>query len=260
MAADNQAALDALFAACEAAPACRERHPALRAHWRGLLGGLPVTARVAHPVTGQPETVTFTRSAVASAVRSALYSPAMSAALPEAIEAAREGRFEPLAALSSSVGGRRGVRVAAGMHFSVVCAEDAPRMTDAAPSPAAPDFGVLQRELYAEVCAQWPRASVPPAFYAVPPAPAPVLLLSGGIDPATPPRHAERTAQALGPRARHVVVPNAGHGVLGLACMRDVLFRFIDAHADDRALAVDAGCAQRVPRPPAFVPMAEAAP
>lgn len=264
MAADNQAALDALLDACAAAQACRARHRNLRARWQALLGRLPVTASVAHPVTGRPETVTFTRSAVASAVRSALYSPALSAALPAAIESAADGRFEALAALASAVGGRRGVGVATGMHFSVVCSEDAPRMAAAAAAAsaavAAPDFGVLQRELYADVCAQWPRAAVPPAFYEVPPSPVPVLLLSGGIDPATPPRHGERVARLLGPKARHVTVPNAGHGVLGLGCMRDVLFRFVDAPDEREAMAVDAGCAARVPRPPAFESFAEPRP
>jgi phosphoglycolate phosphatase-like HAD superfamily hydrolase len=81
-------------------------------------------------------------------------------------------------------------------------------------------------------------------------------LRSGGIDPATPPRHGERVVRALGPMARHVVVANAGHGVLAIGCMRDVVFRFIDAASADDALAVDAGCASTVPRPPAFRPVA----
>jgi len=50
-------------------------------------------------------------------------------------------------------------------------------------------------------------------------------------------------------------VPNAGHGVLGIGCMRDVLFRFIDAADDAGALAVDAGCVKSIPRPPAFQPL-----
>jgi hypothetical protein len=50
------------------------------------------------------------------------------------------------------------------------------------------------------------------------------------------------------------VVAQAGHGVMGLACMRDVLFRFIDAASDELALQVDAGCAAAIPRPPAFMP------
>jgi len=95
--------------------------------------------------------------------------------------------------------------------------------------------------------------AVPGGFYQVSPSRSPVLLLSGGIDPVTPPRHGERVAKALGPLARHVVVANAGHGVMAIGCMRDVIFRFVDAVADADALAVDAGCAAKVPRPPAFV-------
>ncbi|MDH4050448.1 MAG: alpha/beta hydrolase, partial [Rubrivivax sp.] len=65
----------------------------------------------------------------------------------------------------------------------------------------------------------------------------------------------ERVARALGPLARHVVVPESGHGVLALGCMRDVLYRFIDAESDAQALQVDAGCVAGVPRPPAFQPV-----
>jgi hypothetical protein len=67
-------------------------------------------------------------------------------------------------------------------------------------------------------------------------------------------------AQALGPLARHVVVPHAGHGVMGLGCMRDVMYRFIDAPTDAAAQQVDAGCAQGMPRPGAFMLPSAAAP
>jgi hypothetical protein len=46
--------------------------------------------------------------------------------------------------------------------------------------------------------------------------------------------------------------------VLGLPCVRDVLFRFVDAADDGAALGVDAACAVAVPRPPAFVPLGAA--
>jgi hypothetical protein len=49
-----------------------------------------------------------------------------------------------------------------------------------------------------------------------------------------------------------VVVPNAGHGVMAIGCMRDVLYRFVDAEGDDEALKVDAGCVTSIPRPPMF--------
>jgi hypothetical protein len=66
------------------------------------------------------------------------------------------------------------------------------------------------------------------------------------------PGHGERVSKALGAKARHVVVPNAGHGVMALGCMRDVLFRFVDAAGDDDALKVDMECVTGIPRPPMF--------
>jgi hypothetical protein len=41
---------------------------------------------------------------------------------------------------------------------------------------------------------------------------------------------------------------------MSIGCIRDVVFRFIDAENDDEALKVDAACAAEIPRPPAFVP------
>lgn len=250
---DGQAAFDALLSACEREDACRKRYPELRATWRSLVASLPREVTMLHPTTGQPEKLTVTPEMAASLIRTPLYVPVLASALPQAITEAAAGRFEALFGLSGAMAGRRGsFDMAEGMHFSVVCAEDMPRL-DAATDRPGPDLGDGFSRLYREVCAQWPRGAVPPAFYSMPPAPAPTLVLSGGIDPVTPPRHGERAAKALGAQARHVVVPNAGHGVMSLGCMRDVLFRFVDAEAD--ALKVDTGCAEGIPRPPAFQPV-----
>jgi pimeloyl-ACP methyl ester carboxylesterase len=251
---DNQAALDAEIAACEGEPACRARHPTLRADWRSLLAGLPRSVQVQHPVTGVVERLTVTRDMLLGLVRAPLYVPALTSALPEAIGAAAQGRFEPLLGLASATSGNSPGKIFEGMHFSVVCAEDLPRLAQAPDRPGT-DFGDTFAAQYRQICADWPRAEVPPAFYTVPPTASPVLLLSGGADPVTPPRHAARAALALGPKARHVVVLQAGHGVMALGCMRDVLFRFIDAASDDEALKVEADCAARMPRPGAFVPV-----
>ena len=250
---DAQAAFDALLQACAADVACRARHPALPATWQAVLASLPRDAVIPDPSTGADESLRMTRDMFLGMVRAALYSPVTASGLPAALEAAAQGRFAPLAGLASTLTPTRGdAQVAQGMHFSVVCAEDMAAGV-AAPAPA-PDFGTGLAPVYDQVCRFWPRAAVDPAFHRVPAAPAPVLLLSGGIDPATPPRHAERVAQALGTKARHEVVPNAGHGLLALPCLRDTVFRFIDAPDDAAALRVDARCAQGLPRPPAFVP------
>lgn len=253
---DTQAAFDGLLAACEADATCAARYPALRRDWRALLASLPRETSLLHPVTAQPEKLTLSRDTLLNMVRGPLYVPSLTAALPLALGEATRGRFEPLAGLASALGGGRAGALAWGMHFSVVCAEDYPRLAQATDPPGA-DFGVTFAELYRKVCADWPRGAVPPAFYSLPAAPAATLALSGGMDPATPPRHGQRVAAALGAKARHVVVAHAGHGVLGVGCMRDVMFRFIDAEADDSALKVDADCAQAIPRPTLFVPVTD---
>ncbi|MEP6739372.1 MAG: alpha/beta hydrolase, partial [Caldimonas sp.] len=251
---DNQAAFDSLAAACAADPACATAHRDLRPHFAALLQGLPRQAKGAQALTGREEEFTLTRDMVLGAVRGALYSPWMAAALPQAIDAAAHGDFAGLIGLNATSVSRKATRLATGMHLSVVCAEDVPRLATSADKPGV-DFGTEFARFYQRMCAGWPRGEVPAAFYEIVPSAAPVLVLSGGIDPATPPRHGERVARALGPMARHVVVANAGHGVMGIGCMRDVVFRFIDAVDDRDALAVDAGCAAKVPRPPPFVPV-----
>ncbi len=254
--ADSQAALDASIAACEAEAACAARFPRLRADWQALLASLPREVTVQHPLTARPETLTLTRETLLSLVRTPMYNPALASALPLALTEAAAGRFQPLFGLGMALGGSRQTALAMGMHLSVVCAEDYPRLAQG--DAPARDFGSTFGDVYSRLCADWPRGSVPAAFYTLPPAKAPTLLLSGGADPATPPRHGERVAQALGPQARHVVVPQAGHGVMGIGCMRDVIFRFIDAPTDADALKLDAGCASSIPRPGAFLPIAAA--
>jgi len=255
---DNQAALDATLAACEAEPRCKARYPTLRAEWTALLASLPHAASVTHPVTGAIERVTFTRDTVLNLVRSPLYVPALAAALPMAISEAARGRFEPLVGLASVSSGDRRAGLAEGMHFSVVCAEDWPRVAQSKDTPGG-DFSDAFAQVYGKVCADWPRGNVAKAFYELRPASSATLLLSGGADPVTPPRHAERVAKVMGSRAVHVVVPQAGHGVMPLSCMRDVVFKFINAVNDAEALKVDTDCARAVPRPGAFLPVAEAA-
>jgi pimeloyl-ACP methyl ester carboxylesterase len=251
---DNQAAFDAVIAACEAEAACAKAYPSLRADWIALLANLPRPVTAVHPLSGKVETFTLSRDMVLGSVRGPLYMPTLTSALPFAITEAAKGRVEPLLGINSLFGSRKGTALAMGMHFSVVCAEDYPRVALSKDAPGR-DFNRDFSRVYDRVCAEWPRGEVPEAFYTMPASPAPVLVLSGSIDPVTPPRHGERAAKALGASAVHVVVPNVGHGVLStVPCMRDVMFRFIEADDDAAALKLDASCAKGVPRPPAYRP------
>ena len=251
---DGQAALEALLQACEKESACQKLHPALRQHWGQLLASLPQTVPAKHPFSGRSESLSITRDMVLGLIRGPLYWPPMASALPFAIDQAALGRWDALLGLGFSAQPPRAADLAMGMHFSVVCAEDFPRIKMSAEQPGR-DFADSLGRSYERICTDWPRAELPAQFYSIPAASSAVLLLSGGLDPVTPPRHAQRVAQALGAKARHVLVAHAGHGVMTLPCLRDALPRFIDAEDDAQAAAVDLGCAGRIPRPPAFVPV-----
>jgi pimeloyl-ACP methyl ester carboxylesterase len=257
MSTDGQAALDALLTACSSQTACAQTYPRLREDWTALVQSLPKSVSLVDPYTGRSEVATLSRDALVSAIRAPLYLPALAAALPRAVTEAAAGRYQALAGLSASVVGRPGRKsstsLATGMHFSVVCAEDMPRLATSSDPPGR-DFGTGSRGLYEQVCADWPRGEVPPAFYRVGSSRAPVLLLSGGLDPVTPPRHGERVARALGPLASHRVVPNAGHGLLAIGCVRDLVFRFIEPTDASQALEVGSTCIEGIPRPPAWLP------
>ena len=219
-----------------------------------MLAALPSLVTATHPLTGEPERVRMTREMVLASVRGPLYVPSLAAALPAAIHAASQGRYDALLGLSATTSGRRGAaQFASGMHFSVVCSEDLPMLATSLDPPGA-DFGRDGARLYERVCTDWPRGEVPPAFYTIAPSATPTLVLSGGLDPATPPRHGERVARALGATTQHVIVPNAGHGVMGIGCMRDLIHRFIDTEDDRAATALDTACVKAIPRAGAFRP------
>ena len=255
---DSRSALEAIFAACAGEAACGARYPRLRENWDALLASLPRPIEVEHPLTGAIERLTLTPEMLLGIVRGPLYAPALAAALPAAIDAAARGDWRGLTGLGSLLQQRRGTQLAMGMHLSVVCAEDRASLGSYRPVAESTEHGAAR--LYRQVCAPWPRGDVSAGFYAMSSARSPVLLLSGGLDPATPPRHAERVARALGPLARHAVVANAGHGVMALPCLRDAVFRFIDAADAVEAAGVDLACARDVPRPPAYLPLAGGSP
>ena len=255
MADDANTAMQSLLTDCAKDADCAKRHPTLPAQWNKLFDTLPQAVAINHPLTGTPERVTLTGPMVASMVRSALYAPQLAAGLPYAIDEAAQGRWTPIIGLAAANISRSGaMAMAMGMHFSVICGEDPLRSSSAA---TAGHFAGLMDASYAAVCAQWPRSKVDPDFYTVPPSSAAVLMFSGGIDPATPPRHADLIAKALGDKVRHVVVPYAGHGILRLGCTSDMVFKFIDNKVEAEALKIDASCLANIPRPKAFVPLAD---
>ncbi len=259
-AVDGQAALDRIVAACAADKACSTRYPAFARQLDALFerfAARPVTVTLTDPLTGRIEPMPLTRQAMLSALRTPLYAPPFAIMLPYVVERAAQDDFTPLATMLAAFGGNGAMRLSWGMHFAVVCAEDMPRIgAEDRAAAAATRFGTGFIELYEEACKEVPHQDAPAEFYSVGPSKAPVLLLSGGADPATPPRHGEAMAKAL-KNSRHLVAPNLGHGVSAQGCAPELIARFIRQASFD---GIDGACLAKLPAPPFFRPPTGARP
>ena len=250
---DGQRALDLLIADCEADAACKERFPDFGRNVASVFERLdvkPPLVRLVHPRTGEAAEVTVKRELVASIVMSALYSPLLSSLLPNLLERAGDGDFQGLVALAS-IGEQAAKHMSQGMFFSVVCSEDAPRITpeQIERESAGTFLGGRSSQMRLEPCEFWPKGEVIQEYYEPVVADAPVLILSGKLDPVTPPVWGERVLEHL-PNARHIVVPGTGHGTLGQGCVSRLVREFLD---NANAGELDAGCVEQVRRPPFFV-------
>ena len=103
-----------------------------------------------------------------------------------------------------------------GLNLSVTCAEDIPFLDDAtiARETAGTFLGDLRVQRQRAACREWVRGAVPPDVHEPVRSAVPVLLLSGGRDPVTPPSFAEHVAATL-TNSRHIVFPESAHGNLG---------------------------------------------
>jgi pimeloyl-ACP methyl ester carboxylesterase len=114
----------------------------------------------------------------------------------------------------------------AALHFAVTCAEDAPRVTAAdREALARTRSGALAANVLA-VCDVWPRGA--PAAPSTPllPGDVPVLVLSGGLDPVTPPANGAAVAAQFR-NSRHIVAPGYGHIVSPHACGPQLIAAFV---------------------------------
>ena len=243
--ADAQLALDALFRDCLKETACNTSYPDLANRWKKLLASQPQKVSMLHPRLGSTLKFEMTRDSLIGLVHNTLYNPTSLAALPYALTQAEQGNYAPLITMSgaTSLPGPGGISY--GMHFSVWCGEAFAQDT---PLAANDDFEKLMAGMYTQVCKKWPRAEIPKGFFDIPVSASPVLLLSGGVDPVTPTRYGEAVSKALGPQAHHVQIENAGHGLLALGCVRDVVHRFLNAKDESEANKVDTSCVRQIPR------------
>lgn len=250
-ASSAQQALDSLWVDCAAQPACARAFPDVRREFDSVLARLATPVQVQVQLPGEaPVGARFDRDDFGYAVRGLMYG-AGRVRLPRMIHAAFvTGDLAPLA--EAFARRSRDLASAIGVHLTVFCAEDVPHIQDRAvvAATAGTFLGdALVRE-YRALCSMWPRIGIAADYRRPLRSDAPILMLSGGRDPVTPPLLAAEIA-ALLPNSVHVVLPFGLHVLGGSpeaeACKVGLMATVI-VRASTRDL--DASCVSRLQAAP----------
>lgn len=224
-----------LFADCAADAGCARAYPTLEADLDAALARLPPTGALA-------------REVFAEKLRTLMYAAPGYRRLPSIIHAAAAGDLAPFRAATGGSGGG----IADGVYLSITCTESLAAMDydAAAAASRATRFGDYRLRRQHEACAGWPKGLVAPGHFEPFESAAPVLLVSGGRDPVTPPEWSADLRRHLSHSAQ-LVVADAGHVVDGLEhleCVDGIVRAFMAAASPDN---LDTACLAQV-KAPAF--------
>ena len=249
-----QTALDRVLADCAADRACRGAFPDLAGDLASVLTRLaagPVTFELPGLDGKTVEPVSMSRPIFAERLRLMLYNLRAASRVPLVLHRAAHGDWVPFAGATSAGVAGPPAAFAIGMYLSVTCSESIPVITDEDIAREAPAtfVGEERTRLHVQACREWPRGTIPPAYYSPVTSDVPVLMLSGALDAATPARYATAAARTL-PNSRQVLIPFAAHQYAD-ACSRDLVAQFIERGS---ARTLDTGCVETLRRPPFVMP------
>ena len=154
----------------------------------------------------------MTREGFVDLVREVLYVPTVISLMPAVIHEMSQGDYSHFAFYAYQVKRAIDAGIARGMQLSVMCAEDIPflKEADIQSNMGGTFYGVDKAHSYLKACEQWPRGEMPAKFREPIKSDLPVLILSGELDPVTPPDLATPLLKWL-PNGRQVLMHNATH-------------------------------------------------
>lgn len=263
IALDAEAALGQILQRCRQDAACSTSFPDPLGDYqrvRQRVTARPVAVDIADPRTGERRSLTFDKLQLAVVLRLSSYTPQSAALLPLALsQAAKHDDFRALASQAMMAARPLQKVMAMGMHNSVMCAEDDPRLDSRSidrDKMAATFIGTAMLDGIRRLCVDWPRGPVDSDLFDAVVSDKPVLLLSGGNDPVTPPIYAQRAMAKL-TNARHLEIPGMGHGQLSQPCMDRIMADFMRG---DAPAALDVRCLRTLKPMPFFISPAGPAP
>ncbi|MBN8726886.1 MAG: alpha/beta fold hydrolase [Xanthomonadales bacterium] len=253
-----ESALDRQFAACTATPACKARFGDPKETLRALKATLATESRrvkFRDPQSFEEAEQVLGPATLAMVARIYAYTPETAALLPLTLDIAAAGDPGPLLAQAKLMSGDLLDDMNNGMSMSVICSEDADRL-EPRPEDADTLLGNQLVEAILAQCEVWPHGARPADFHEPLSTAKPVLVLSGELDPVTPPAYGDVIMLGLA-NGRHLTLKGQGHALFARGCTPHLIDEFI---ARNDPAGLDASCLDRLGPTPAFINFNGAAP
>lgn len=247
-----QKAVEHVFADCAADERCRAEFPDLKGDLDKIIKRLdrePALFDAVNPFTREIQHIEIKRSVFGEFLRTMLYDTEYARWLPLVLHHAANDDFSLFATISfQSFSGIESL-INRGMHFSVVCSEDMPFITDADIKRETAGFFYSDYRIqrYREVCRNWTYTKTSASFIQPVKSDIPVLLISGEADPVTP-FWLGREAAAQLSQARQIIIPHAGHSI-NSPCVNQLIENFVRS---GNAQNPDVSCVSKI-APPVFI-------
>ena len=224
-------ALRNILGRCEEDASCNTAFPDLEAGYDAMLAALtetPAVVSLPHPITGNVTEVELGNAELAVALRLMSYTPATIALMPLMLSEAMDGNYIPITSMFLLIATEMSESLAMGMHNAVVCTEDTPYYQEYDRTALEATYiGPIFMDVLIAMCRDWPVGIIDEGFHDPLNVDVPVLLLSGGADPVTPPYFADLAAVDM-PNARHLTAKDIGHGVVMHGCMPRIVGQFVE--------------------------------
>jgi pimeloyl-ACP methyl ester carboxylesterase len=231
---------------CKKSKSCNSAFPNLAEEFqivKDRLSAHPVSVDILHPRLGTPTKLVIDDTKFTGNLRFQLYGMEGRSMVPLVIHQAFLGNYQPLTGLMARTEGEQ--MVYTGLLFNIVCNEDLPRVSSQMRiDDAKNNFDGEDSHLaWGMVCPFFPQYRPDEEFYQSITANIPTLILSGDLDPVTPPSNGEYSAKTL-PNSHHIVVKNASHTVAMSTCANKIVNEFL-TKKDPKAL--DESCLKDIP-------------
>ncbi len=252
--ASAERALGKLVDDCKAQPSCNVAFPNFKAQVNDLIARAAdgeLAFKGIDPVSNEYVEFDLEREMIVESIRSVMYGAQGTTILPYAVNEAHKGNLAPLLApLLSSAATPSSMYL--GSTFSLLCGEDVASI-DAEAAKRAGEGSFAQDSYYtiwSNYCEGWdyfrPKAA---DFFAPATGDVPALILSGDLDPVTPPPLGEHWLKGF-PNGRHIIVAGTGHNTSQSGCMPQLIDEFIDTLD---AASLDTSCLDYLKRLPLVV-------